>query len=105
MSPVRIRQAVSLVLSALLCASVPAQQPQLSSTAPNAIVRPDPKRAEKLAERGEKAEADGRNDEEASPLHATQLRHGQVRIRTLVVGAGCAGWTMARALREFDGSR
>jgi type II secretory pathway component GspD/PulD (secretin) len=63
MSPVRIRQAVSLVLSALLCASVPAQQPQLSSTAPNAIVRPDPKRAEKLAERGEKAEADGRNDE------------------------------------------
>src|SRR5258708_5981879 len=56
-------QAVSLVLCALLCASTNAQQPQLSSTAPNAIVRPDPKRAEKLVERGEKAEADGRNDE------------------------------------------
>jgi Flp pilus assembly secretin CpaC len=51
------------MLSALLCASAPAQQPQLSSTASNAIVRPDPKRAEKLVERGEKAEADGRNDE------------------------------------------
>src|SRR6266446_387086 len=58
-----LRQAVSLVLSALLCASALAQQPQLSSTAPNAIVRPDPKRAEKLVERGQKAEADGRNDE------------------------------------------
>ncbi|MCU1243265.1 MAG: hypothetical protein JWO71_3991 [Candidatus Acidoferrum typicum] len=63
MSPASLRQAASLVLSALLCASAPAQQPQLSSTAPNALVRPDPKRAEKLVERGEKAEADGRNDE------------------------------------------
>jgi type II secretory pathway component GspD/PulD (secretin) len=63
MSPAYLRQAASLVLSALLCASAPAQQPQLSSTAPNTIVRPDPKRAEKLVERGEKAEADGRNDE------------------------------------------
>jgi len=63
MSPVSLRQAASLVLSALLCASAPAQQPQLSSTAPNTIARPDPKRAEKLVERGEKAEADGRNDE------------------------------------------
>jgi len=63
MNLVFLRQAVSLVLSALLCASALAQQPQLSSTAPNAIVRPDPKRAEKLVERGQKAEADGRNDE------------------------------------------
>ncbi len=58
-----LRQAASLVLSLLLCLSTPAQQPQLSSTAPNAIVRPDPKRAQKLAERGEKAEAEGRFDE------------------------------------------
>src|SRR5260370_16638792 len=58
-----LRQAASLVLSLLLCLSTPAQQPQLSSAAPNAIVRPDPKRAQKLVERGEKAEAEGRFDE------------------------------------------
>jgi Flp pilus assembly secretin CpaC len=63
MSPACLRQAASLVLSALLCASAPAQQPQLSSTTASNILRPDPKRAEKLVERGEKAEADGRNDE------------------------------------------
>jgi Flp pilus assembly secretin CpaC len=58
-----LRQAASLLLSLLLCFSASAQQPQLSSAAPNAIVRPDPKRAQKLVERGEKAEADGRFDE------------------------------------------
>ena len=58
-----LRQAVSLALCLLLCASTPAQQPQLSSTNPNAIVRPDPKRAQKLLESGEKAEAEGRIDE------------------------------------------
>ena len=58
-----LRQAASLVLSILLCASTFAQQPHLSSIAPNAIVRPDPKRAQKLVEAGQKAEADGRNDE------------------------------------------
>src|SRR6266852_233893 len=63
MTPAPFRQAASLVLSLLLCLSAPAQQPQLSSAAPNAIVRPDPKRAQKLVERGEKAEADGRLDE------------------------------------------
>src|SRR3981081_378517 len=57
-----VRQSAALVLSLLLCAPIPAQQPQLSS-APNAIVRPDSKRAQKLVERGEKAEADGRIDE------------------------------------------
>jgi Flp pilus assembly secretin CpaC len=63
MNQATLRQAASLILSLLLCLSAPAQQPQLSSAAPNAIVRPDPKRAQKLAERGEKAEADGRFDE------------------------------------------
>ena len=58
-----LRQAVSLAVCLLLCVSTPAQQPQLSSTNPNAIVRPDPKRAQKLLEAGEKAEADGRIDE------------------------------------------
>jgi type II secretory pathway component GspD/PulD (secretin) len=57
-----VRQSAALILSLLLCAPIPAQQPQLSS-APNAIVRPDSKRAQKLVERGEKAEADGRIDE------------------------------------------
>jgi tetratricopeptide (TPR) repeat protein len=59
-----LRQAVSLALCLLLCVSTPAQQqPQLSSTTPNTLVRPDPKRAQKLLEAGEKAEADGRFDE------------------------------------------
>jgi tetratricopeptide (TPR) repeat protein len=58
-----LRQAVSLALCLLLCVSTPAQQPQLSSTNPNAIVRPDPKRAQKLLESGEKAEAEGRIDD------------------------------------------
>src|SRR6202171_6299985 len=62
MSLAPLRQAASLALSLLLCVSTPAQQPQLSSAAPNAV-RPDPKRAQKLVERGEKAEADGRVDE------------------------------------------
>src|SRR4029077_8503965 len=63
MTLARLRQAASLLLSLLLCLSTSAQQPQLSSAAPNAIVRPDPKRAQKLVERGEKAEADGHFDE------------------------------------------
>src|SRR6202158_1905552 len=63
MSLAPLRQAASLALSLLLCVSTPAQQPQLSSAAPNAIVRPDPKRAQKLVERGEKADADGHFDE------------------------------------------
>src|ERR1700720_1356175 len=62
MSPAS-RQAASLVLSLLLCASTPAQQPQLSSATPNASVRPAPNRAQRLVEKGEKAEADGRNDD------------------------------------------
>src|SRR5260370_21583004 len=58
-----LRQAASLFLSLLLCAPIPAQQPQSSPAAPNSIVRPDPKRAQKLVERGEKAEAEARFDE------------------------------------------
>src|ERR1700720_3755030 len=63
MTRVLLRQAAALILSAQLCASLPAQQPQLSATAPNAVVRPDPKRAQKLLERGQEAEANGRVDE------------------------------------------
>jgi Flp pilus assembly secretin CpaC len=56
------RRAASLLLSLLLaCAQIPAQAP--SSQASQQAVRPDPKRAEKAVERGEKAEAEGRVDE------------------------------------------
>src|SRR5260370_23586320 len=58
-----LRQAASLFFSLSLCAPIRAQQPQSSPAAPNSIVRPDPRRAQKLVERGEKAEADGRIDE------------------------------------------
>src|SRR3984893_7827955 len=58
-----VRQAASLALSLLLCVSTPAQQPQLPSATPNALVRPDVTRAQKLVEHGEKAEADGHFDE------------------------------------------
>src|SRR5467141_1578927 len=90
-----LRQAASLVLSLLLCLSTPAQQPQLSSTAPNAIVRPDPKRAQKLAERGEKAEADGRNDEALLAYdEATRLAPQNLAL----VGRGAA--LRSRLIRE-----
>src|ERR1700730_17636875 len=58
-----LRQAASLVLSLLLCVPISAQEQQFSSATPNAAVRPDPKRAQKLVERGDKAQAEGRIDE------------------------------------------
>jgi Flp pilus assembly secretin CpaC len=57
------RQAASLILCLMLCVSTPAQQAQLAASKPNAIVLPDPKRADKLAALGAKAEADGRFDD------------------------------------------
>src|SRR6266849_3941593 len=57
-----IRTSTSLLLSLLLCAQVPAQTPspsQLQAT----MVRPDPKRAQKAVERGDKAQAAGRFDQ------------------------------------------
>src|SRR5260370_9940427 len=57
-----IRLSTSLLLSLLLCEQVPAQAPspsQLQAT----IVRPDPKHAQRAAERGDKAQAAGRFDE------------------------------------------
>jgi Flp pilus assembly secretin CpaC len=57
-----IRLSTSLLLLILLCPQVPAQAPpppQLQT----AMVRPDPKRAQKAAERGDKAEAAGRFEE------------------------------------------
>src|SRR5579859_2408655 len=64
MSLAPLRQAILLMLCLLLSVmAAPAQQPQLATAAPNAIVQPDPKRAQKLAEAGEKAEAAGRFDE------------------------------------------
>ena len=57
-----IRLSTSLLLSLLLCAQVPAQAPALSQIQAT-MVRPDPKRAKKAVERGDKAEAAGRIDE------------------------------------------
>src|SRR5258707_7211420 len=57
-----IRTGISLLLSLLLCAQVPAQTPspsQLQAT----MLRPDPKRAQKAVERGDKAQAAARFDE------------------------------------------
>src|SRR6266513_4750449 len=57
-----IRASISLFLSLLRCGRVPAQTP--APPQPQApLVRPDPKRAQKAAERGDKAEAAGRFDE------------------------------------------
>jgi len=90
-----LRQAASLVLSMLLCASTIAQQPQLSSIAPNSIVRPDPKRAQKLVEAGQKAEADGRNDEALLAYdEATRLAPQNLAL----VGRGAA--LRSRLIRE-----
>ena len=89
------RQAASLALCLLLCASTSAQQPQLSSTTPNAIVRPDPKRAQKLLETGEKAEADGRIDEALSAYdEAARLAPQNLAL----VGRGAA--LRSRLVRE-----
>src|SRR3984893_1986093 len=95
MSLVSLRQAASLVLSLLLCASTPAQQPQLSSATPNAIVRPDPKRAQRLVEQGEKAEADGRNDD---ALLAYDEAAGLAPQNLALVGRGAA--LRSRLIRE-----
>jgi len=55
-------QGLSLLLAILLLAAqLPAQAPQTSRLEPS-TVRPDSKRAQKAAERGEKAEAAGRFD-------------------------------------------
>src|SRR5713101_1999945 len=57
-----IRLSTSLLLSLLLCAQVPAQAPSPSQLK-DTMVRPDPKRAHKAAERGDKAQAAARFDE------------------------------------------
>ena len=63
MSLAPLRQAASLLLSLLLCAATPAQQAQSPSDGRNQVTRPDSKRAQKLLERGEKAQTEGRMDE------------------------------------------
>ena len=56
-----IRPGTALYLSLLLCLQVPAQAPS-SSQSQDATVRPDPKRAQKAAEQGDRALAAGRFD-------------------------------------------
>jgi type II secretory pathway component GspD/PulD (secretin) len=62
------RRAASLLLCLLLalllvCVQVPAQTQTPAAQPSQAITRPDPKRAQKAAARGDKAEAEGRVDE------------------------------------------
>jgi len=57
-----IHVSASLLLSLLLCVQVPAQSPSLSQLQA-AEVRPDPKRAQQAAARGNQAEVAGRFDE------------------------------------------
>src|SRR5258708_4861802 len=56
-----IRLSTSLLLSFLLCAQAHAQAPATPPQSP--LVRPDPKRAQKAVERGDKAQAGGNLDE------------------------------------------
>ena len=95
MTSTSLRQAASLALSLLLCVSTFAQQPQLSATAPNSLIRPDPKRAQKLVDAGQKAEADGRNDEALSAYdEAARLAPQNLAL----VGLGAA--LRSRLIRE-----
>ena len=57
-----IRLSTSLLLSLLLCAQAPAQAPATSQPQ-SPTVRPDPKRAQRAVERGDKAQAAGNLDE------------------------------------------
>src|SRR5712664_3705892 len=57
-----IRLSTSLLLSLLLCTQVPAQAPSPSQLK-DTMVSPDPNRAHKAAERGDKAQAAGRFDD------------------------------------------
>jgi tetratricopeptide (TPR) repeat protein len=56
------RTSTALLLSLLLCAQIPSQTPSSSQIQDNAV-RPDPKHAQKAAERGEKDLAAGRFEE------------------------------------------
>src|SRR5260370_596872 len=56
------RLSASLPWSLLVCAQAPAQAPATSQTQ-GPMVRPDPKRAQKAVERGDKAQAAGNLDE------------------------------------------
>src|SRR5260370_16860249 len=60
MSTIRLTR--SRLLSLLLCVQAPAQAPATSRTQ-GPMVRPDPKRAQKAVERGDKAQAAGNLDE------------------------------------------
>src|SRR5260370_23400210 len=65
-----IRLSTSLLLSLLLCTQVPAQAPSPSQLK-DTMVRPDPNRAHKAAERGDKAQAAGRVHEALAAYHET----------------------------------
>ncbi len=57
-----LRPGTAFFLSLLLCAQLPAQAPSASQPQ-SAVVRPDPKRAQKYVDQGDKAAAQGKFDE------------------------------------------
>jgi Flp pilus assembly secretin CpaC len=79
------RQSASLLLSLLLCAQVLAQAPPAPQLQ-TAMVRPDPQRAQKAVERGEKEEAAGRFDE-ALAAYAEAARYAPQEAYVLERGA------------------
>jgi len=87
MSLAPLRQTASLLLSLLLCAASTAQQAQSPSNGPNQVIRPDSKRAQKLLERGEKAQTEGRMDE-ALQAYDEAARYAPQDLA--VVGRGAA---------------
>jgi Flp pilus assembly secretin CpaC len=111
-----LRQPASLLLSALLiCGQLPAQAPSTSQL-DAALVRPDPKRAQKAAARGDKAEAAGRLEEAllafqeaaryapqdaATVERAAALRSKLVRVHTEAAERAALAGHLDRATEEL----
>lgn len=111
-----LRQFASLLLSLLLsCAAFPAQAPSPAQVQ-GAVVRPDPKRAQKAAEQGDKAEVVGRIDEalanyEAAARYAPQdaviveraaaLRSKLVRIHVEAAERNALAGQLSQATEEL----
>src|SRR5258708_28981098 len=64
------RPSTAALLSLLLCGQAPSQAPP-STPLQGTAVHPDPKRAQKAAERGDKAEAAGQFDEALADFEET----------------------------------
>jgi tetratricopeptide (TPR) repeat protein len=92
-----IRLCTSLFLSLLLCGQLPAQAPATSQVQA-AVVRPDPKRAQQLVERGDKAQTAG-NFDEALSAYEEAARYAPQEGYVIERGAGLRS-KMVRAYVE-----